>query len=199
MRLHVGWGQGRVGTTGEDRGEGGGEDGRGRGRGRGACTERSSDFGRFDSCGQTLRSSWHPRVTHVSRVPRVISRELPMSNPATTAVIVDAVRTPLGRRNGKLKDWHPVDLAAETLKALQRAHRHRPGHRRRRDHGLRHAGRRAGGQRRPQRRARRRLARARARHHHRPPVRLAASRPPTSRRRASSPAPTTSSSPPASR
>lgn len=36
-----------------------------------------------------------------------------------TAVIVDAVRTPLGRRNGKLKDWHPVDLAGETLKALQ--------------------------------------------------------------------------------
>ena len=36
----------------------------------------------------------------------------------TTAVIVDAVRTPLGKRNGKLKDWHPVDLAAETLKAL---------------------------------------------------------------------------------
>ena len=34
------------------------------------------------------------------------------------AVIVDAIRTPLGRRNGKLKDWHPVDLAAETLKAL---------------------------------------------------------------------------------
>ena len=34
------------------------------------------------------------------------------------AVIVDAVRTPTGRRNGKLKDWHPVDLAAETLKAL---------------------------------------------------------------------------------
>src|SRR6266851_1994882 len=35
-----------------------------------------------------------------------------------TAVIVDAVRTPVGRRNGKLKDWHPVDLAAETLRAL---------------------------------------------------------------------------------
>jgi acetyl-CoA acyltransferase len=34
------------------------------------------------------------------------------------AVIVDAVRTPLGRRNGKLKDWHPVDLAAHTLEAL---------------------------------------------------------------------------------
>jgi acetyl-CoA acetyltransferase family protein len=37
----------------------------------------------------------------------------------TTAVIVDAIRTPLGKRNGRLKDWHPVDLAAETLKALQ--------------------------------------------------------------------------------
>ncbi|TDI54733.1 MAG: thiolase family protein [Acidobacteria bacterium] len=34
------------------------------------------------------------------------------------AVIVDAVRTPLGRFNGVLSDWHPADLAAETLKAL---------------------------------------------------------------------------------
>ena len=41
------------------------------------------------------------------------------STSSTTAVIVDAVRTPLGRRNGKLKDWHPVDLVAETMKALQ--------------------------------------------------------------------------------
>ena len=35
-----------------------------------------------------------------------------------TAVIVDAVRTAAGRRNGQLKDWHPVDLAAETLRVL---------------------------------------------------------------------------------
>jgi len=35
-----------------------------------------------------------------------------------SAVIVDVVRTALGKRNGKLKDWHPVDLAAETLKAV---------------------------------------------------------------------------------
>ena len=34
------------------------------------------------------------------------------------AVIVDAIRTPLGKRNGRLKEWHPVDLAAQTLKAL---------------------------------------------------------------------------------
>jgi acetyl-CoA acetyltransferase family protein len=34
------------------------------------------------------------------------------------AVIVEAVRTPVGRRNGSLKDTHPVDLAAEVLQAL---------------------------------------------------------------------------------
>ena len=34
-------------------------------------------------------------------------------------MIVDAIRTPGGKRNGKLKDWHPVDLAAHVLKALQ--------------------------------------------------------------------------------
>ena len=36
----------------------------------------------------------------------------------TNAVIIDAVRTPMGKRNGSLKDWHPVDLAAHTLRAL---------------------------------------------------------------------------------
>ncbi len=35
-----------------------------------------------------------------------------------TAVIIDAVRTPTGKRNGKLKDWHATDLAAHTLAAL---------------------------------------------------------------------------------
>jgi len=36
----------------------------------------------------------------------------------TTAVIVDAVRTAGGKRNGKLRNWHAVDLASEPLKAL---------------------------------------------------------------------------------
>ncbi|MDA8279616.1 MAG: thiolase family protein [Actinomycetota bacterium] len=36
----------------------------------------------------------------------------------TTAVIVDAIRTPGGKRNGRLRGWHAVDLAAETLRAL---------------------------------------------------------------------------------
>jgi acetyl-CoA acyltransferase len=35
-----------------------------------------------------------------------------------TAVIVDAIRTPLGRRNGTLKDVHPVDLVAHVLQAI---------------------------------------------------------------------------------
>jgi acetyl-CoA acyltransferase len=34
------------------------------------------------------------------------------------AVIVDAVRTPVGRRNGLFKDIHPVDLASIPLRAL---------------------------------------------------------------------------------
>jgi acetyl-CoA acetyltransferase family protein len=34
------------------------------------------------------------------------------------AVIVDTLRTPLGKRNGRLKDWHPVDLAGVVLREL---------------------------------------------------------------------------------
>lgn len=38
------------------------------------------------------------------------------------AVIVTAVRTAIGRRNGRLKDWHPVDLLAQVLsEVVQRA------------------------------------------------------------------------------
>jgi len=35
------------------------------------------------------------------------------------AVIVDAVRTPFGKRDGSFRDTHPQDLAAEPLKALR--------------------------------------------------------------------------------
>ncbi len=40
------------------------------------------------------------------------------TRPQREAVIVEAIRTPMGRRNGKLKDWHPVDLMAEILTDL---------------------------------------------------------------------------------
>jgi acetyl-CoA acyltransferase len=36
----------------------------------------------------------------------------------TNAVIVEAVRTPGGRRGGQLSGWHPVDLAAHALSAV---------------------------------------------------------------------------------
>ena len=35
-----------------------------------------------------------------------------------SAVIVDAVRTPVGKRGGRLSGWHAVDLAAQPLAAL---------------------------------------------------------------------------------
>jgi acetyl-CoA acyltransferase len=34
------------------------------------------------------------------------------------AVIVEAIRTPIGKRGGALKDWHPVDLSGHVLAAL---------------------------------------------------------------------------------
>jgi len=34
------------------------------------------------------------------------------------AVIVDAIRTPGGKRNGQFSEWHPASLAAHVLKAL---------------------------------------------------------------------------------
>jgi acetyl-CoA acetyltransferase family protein len=36
------------------------------------------------------------------------------------AVIVEAVRTPVGRRNGSLKDWHAVDLLAQAIAEVVR-------------------------------------------------------------------------------
>ncbi len=36
----------------------------------------------------------------------------------TNAVIVDALRTPGGKRNGSLRGWHPADLAAQVLKSI---------------------------------------------------------------------------------
>ncbi len=40
------------------------------------------------------------------------------TRPAHGAVVVDALRTPYGRRGGALSSWHPVDLAAELLSRL---------------------------------------------------------------------------------
>ena len=42
------------------------------------------------------------------------------------AVIVDAVRTPMGKRDGMLRNWHPVDLLAHTLSGLVQRNRLNP-------------------------------------------------------------------------
>jgi acetyl-CoA acyltransferase len=39
---------------------------------------------------------------------------------SAAAVVVAAVRTPLGRRNGSLRDWHPADLAGMIVDAAVR-------------------------------------------------------------------------------
>lgn len=41
-----------------------------------------------------------------------------MSGSLIDAVVVDAVRTPIGKHDGRLRHWHPVDLASELLIAL---------------------------------------------------------------------------------
>lgn len=41
---------------------------------------------------------------------------------AREAVIVDCVRTPFGRRKGKLAGWHPTDLLGFTLRSLLERH-----------------------------------------------------------------------------
>ena len=38
--------------------------------------------------------------------------------PARDAVIVDAVRTPIGKKKGSLADWHAADLSAHVLRSL---------------------------------------------------------------------------------
>jgi DNA-binding MarR family transcriptional regulator len=44
----------------------------------------------------------------------------PKERDMTDPVIVGAIRTPGSKRNGKLKDWHPVDLAARPQALQQR-------------------------------------------------------------------------------
>ena len=87
-------------------------------------------------------------------------------------VIVDAVRSPIGRRNGGLSTAHSAELLAQIQKGLidrvgHRSRRDRPGGRR-----LRPAGRDAVGQRHQKRLAHRRVADRGGRHHGQHAVRI---------------------------
>ena len=88
------------------------------------------------------------------------------------AVIVEAVRSPVGKRNGGLSGVHPGELSAQVLNGLAERAGIDPGDRRRRHLGLRHAGRRAGARHRAHRGAGGGLARERARRDRRPAVRV---------------------------
>ena len=90
------------------------------------------------------------------------------------AVIVDTVRTPIGKRKGALVGLAPDRPARVRAARAPRPQRRRPGARRGRRRRLRDAGRRAGLQRHAQRLGRRRPAVARAGHVRRPPVRVVA-------------------------
>ena len=92
----------------------------------------------------------------------------------TDAYIVDAVRTAGGKRDGTLKEWHPVSTGRRSARRAGCTHRHRPVGDRRRDRRLRQPDRRAELSRRPQHGARLFTPRHRPRRDHRPPVRLLA-------------------------
>src|SRR5690554_2075667 len=68
------------------------------------------------------RTSCSQVVNRVSRCdhqcPEIGSAAANEELTVPNAVIVDAVRTAGGKRNGKLSGWHPADLAAEVLNAL---------------------------------------------------------------------------------
>ena len=66
-------------------------------------------------------------------------------------VVVDAVRTPVGRRNGGLSALHPAALLGRCSATAGRAHRHRSGRRRTGRRRVRQPGRRAELQRHPHR------------------------------------------------
>ena len=90
------------------------------------------------------------------------------------AYIVEAVRTPVGRRGGGLAGVHPADLGAHVLTRADGAHGRRPGRRRGRRLRLPRHRRPAGRRHRPHLLAGRRAARGGAGRHRRPAVRLLA-------------------------
>src|SRR3989441_7529732 len=85
--------------------------GRSRVKSRTTISSRGAAIGRASrGVGINLRADWR---TFLSRAPLDAGREA-----MPEAVIVGAVRTPIGRRAGSLKDWRPDDLAAFALRAL---------------------------------------------------------------------------------
>src|SRR5258708_34537962 len=62
----------------------------------------------------------HPGSAKLERVLQSVHREAPMTAVAAGAYIIDAIRTPVGRRGGGLASAHPADLGAHVLSSLVR-------------------------------------------------------------------------------
>ena len=62
------------------------------------------------------RAAFRALAIRARLAPDLIRRQIGPLMP--NAVIVDAVRTPVGRRGGRLSGWHATDLAAQPLAAL---------------------------------------------------------------------------------
>ena len=80
------------------------------GAGAWASSQARASARKASSAGEKVRSM-PARIWHTVRYSATMAS---MPN----AVIVDAVRTPVGRRGGRLSGWHAVDLAAQPLLAL---------------------------------------------------------------------------------
>src|SRR4051812_16500278 len=74
-------------------------------------------FGRFRVITR-IAPSRSVRTSSSVTVPPVASGRKPILPRMRDAVIVEAVRTPVGKRNGGLSGVHPVDLTAHVLEAL---------------------------------------------------------------------------------
>jgi acetyl-CoA acyltransferase len=58
----------------------------------------------------------------------LVEEGVPLMPEIREAVVIEAVRTPIGKRNGSLKDLHPVDMLAEVLKEVVNRAGVDPGH-----------------------------------------------------------------------
>ena len=73
----------------------------------------------FDSVAESvlvLRVQWDAGELVNQDDEQVLTQELIVN--LREAVIIDAVRTPAGRRGGVLSQWHPADLLGRTLRHL---------------------------------------------------------------------------------
>ena len=81
------------------------------------CDERSSPPSRILRLFHLLSRQRRPPVTPAAYTARMpVAPSSPLS--PHDVVIVDALRTPIGRRNGGLAGVHPVDLLAHVLREL---------------------------------------------------------------------------------